>query len=511
MSSSVVIVDDRDPALKYTGSWSQAGASAEFDGTTTCSSTQGTSASFTFVGSSVTVYSTIAAKDPPDAAMSFAVDKTTTGTFVPPSGATYDIHHRAVWASPVLEHGTHTLVITQTEAQSACVIFLDYITYQTTSDTAGPYFIDDSDPRITYSGSWTTAGAEYDFLHSTHGSTAAGATFSFTFQGQAISFYGDINNGALMSASISIDKGPAVSYVAPVQSAPVTSNNLIFDSGALSEGTHTIVVTAENANPVWFDYLLVTPNSPGFTSSPSASSPSAPAPPTDPTSVSSVTKSSSTIIALSSSSTHSSSTTSLSPSLNSNINTPSGSSTSSAPSSSSTNSSLGSNTASKKITVEGAMIVGPVIGVLAFVALAALVFFFYRRRRRHPDQPSNRELLFLPNSLLDVENPAVTAHTTEVASTLPITSVYGRYSTAPGSNGSAFALVSESSSPVAHTPFYPNTPFAGSVYSSAPDSATSADQLLPPLTPVRLHSHGSASSFSDSDSGFGGAPPQYTE
>ncbi|KAJ7028362.1 hypothetical protein C8F04DRAFT_67461 [Mycena alexandri] len=145
--------------------------------------------------------------------------------------------------------------------------------YKTTSDTVGPYFVDDNDPGIKYTpaASWAPAGAEYDFLHTTHGSSAAGASFLYTFQGKGISFYGDLNNGALMSASISIDGGAAVSYIAPTQPSTVTSNNQLFKSGELSEGSHTLVVTAKNANPIWLDYLLVTPNSPGAGASASAS------------------------------------------------------------------------------------------------------------------------------------------------------------------------------------------------------------------------------------------------
>ncbi|KAJ7717018.1 hypothetical protein B0H16DRAFT_448431 [Mycena metata] len=321
MSSNVVIVDDRNPLITYSGSWAQAGGSIEFDSTTTCSTKEGSSASFTFTGTSVTVYSTLAAQKTPNVTMSFAVDTTTTGTFTVPS-LTSDVHHQSIWASPILENGTHTLVITQTEAQSACVVYLDYILYQTTSDTAGPYFIDDTDPRITYTPSWTSAGLDYDFLHSTHGSVGEGDSFSFTFEGRAISFFGDINNGGLPSASISIDKGPAVLYAAPVQPTTVTSNNLMFNSGDIAEGNHTLVVTLQNANTLWLDYLLVTPNSPGFSSS----------------------------------------------------------SASSAPSSSSTSKSLGSNS-TKKHSPTGA-IVGAVLGVFALAAIAAVLFFFCRRRRR---------------------------------------------------------------------------------------------------------------------------------
>ncbi|KAJ7766036.1 hypothetical protein B0H16DRAFT_384854 [Mycena metata] len=186
-SSNMVIVDDRDPSIKYTGAWTQAGSSIEFDSTTTCSSTEGTSASFTFTGTQVTVFGTVAAKNPPDAALSFAVDKTTTGTFTPPNNMTSDVHHTTLWTSPVLASGTHTLVLTQTTAQAACVIYLDYLMYKTPSNTVGPYLVDDNDPAIKYTpaASWGTGGAEYDFLHTTHGSNAAGASFSYTFQGKA--------------------------------------------------------------------------------------------------------------------------------------------------------------------------------------------------------------------------------------------------------------------------------------------------------------------------------------
>ncbi|KAJ7150737.1 hypothetical protein C8R46DRAFT_914571 [Mycena filopes] len=147
--------------------------------------------------------------------------------------------------------------------------------YKTTSESVtGPYFIDDDDARIKYSGGWTRAGAEYDFLHTTHGSVGVGTSFSFTFEGKAVSFYGDINNNALASVSIALDNGLPVAYIAPTQPTTVTSNNAFFKSGTLAAGTHTLVVSTENANPFWLDYLLVTPNSsPDVSASASASIP----------------------------------------------------------------------------------------------------------------------------------------------------------------------------------------------------------------------------------------------
>ncbi|KAJ7047086.1 hypothetical protein C8F04DRAFT_1248118 [Mycena alexandri] len=474
MSANSAIVDDRDPGIQYVGTWNQAGSSEEFDSTTTWSSTQGTSASFTFVGTSVTVFGTVAAKNPPDATLGFAVDKTTTGSFEPASGMTSDIHHQVLWASPSLANGTHTLVITQTEAQATGVIYLDYIMYETTSDTAGAYFVDDGDPRIVYTPSWTQAGAEYDFLHTTHGSNAAGDSFLFTFQGKSISFYGDINNGTVgqvLNASMSIDKGPPVFFVPPIQPAAVTSNNLIYNSGDLSDGTHTLVVTAENAHPVWFDYLLVTPNSPGYSVSGSPTSGST--------------------------------------------------STGSAPSGSSTASSLGSNSSTlKKKTPIGA-IVGPVIGVLALVAIAALLFFWCRRRRQpRESQPAN----FQPSPF------------SEMAPNLPIASAHGGYSSVPNASDPAFVSVGYSDVPNSsqsafasaggssslasaghgHNAGHPAALPAGAMY-AAPTSVTSAGimmhQLHPqpaqaaPLTPVRRHAQNPSLTLSDDSLAPASSPP----
>ncbi|KAJ6585657.1 hypothetical protein B0H19DRAFT_924775 [Mycena capillaripes] len=130
MSTNTVIIDDRDPLVSYTGAWSQGGASLEFDQTTSFSVSAGSTAMITFVGTSVTVYGTVAAKNlSPQASWSFAVDNSIAGTYTPPNNMTSDIHHEALWTSPspALSNSSHTLVINQTSAASAGVIYLDYI------------------------------------------------------------------------------------------------------------------------------------------------------------------------------------------------------------------------------------------------------------------------------------------------------------------------------------------------------------------------------------------------
>ncbi|KAF7341651.1 hypothetical protein MSAN_02063100 [Mycena sanguinolenta] len=279
MTANVAIVDESDSLVTYVGTWVTGGVPVEFKETTKVSPVQGSTASFTFEGTSIGVYATVAAVNPPDATVVFVVDNSISGTYTPPGNMTSDIHHQELWTSPTLADGTHTLVITQTQAQQAGVIFFDYFLLNTSSTAVKAYFVDDTDERIQYSAGWNQFASEADFGHSLHGSSAAGDSFSFQFEGKSISMWGAITNGSsdhAMNASMTIDGSPAVFFVPPIQTGAVTSNNLMFDSGELSNGTHTLVVTAENNYTVWLDYFLVAPatattSSPAFSASGSTS------------------------------------------------------------------------------------------------------------------------------------------------------------------------------------------------------------------------------------------------
>ncbi|KAJ7198103.1 hypothetical protein GGX14DRAFT_374496 [Mycena pura] len=183
MTTNVAIVDERDPLLHYTGSWQDAGSAEEFNGTTRYSTTQGSTVSFTFVGTSISVFGTVAKEPPPQASMEFMIDNSIQGTYTSPSDLTADVHHETLYTSPALSSGTHTLVITQTTALAAPVIYLDYIMYNPTSTDVGQYFIDDRDPRIQYDPPWTFFGSDLDFQHTSQVSPSMGASFTLQFDG----------------------------------------------------------------------------------------------------------------------------------------------------------------------------------------------------------------------------------------------------------------------------------------------------------------------------------------
>ncbi|KAJ6483334.1 hypothetical protein C8R45DRAFT_802120, partial [Mycena sanguinolenta] len=123
------------------------------------------------------------------------------------------------------------------------------------------YFIDDRDPRIEYTPAWNKSGSDIDLQHTSQGSTIAGDSLTLPFEGTSISVYGDIDNetiGNAPNASIVIDGWEPVFFVPGLQSAAPRCNNLMFNSGILAEGDHTLVVTAESDQTVWVDYFLVT-------------------------------------------------------------------------------------------------------------------------------------------------------------------------------------------------------------------------------------------------------------
>ncbi|KAJ7717019.1 hypothetical protein B0H16DRAFT_1740861 [Mycena metata] len=336
MSTNVAIVDNRDLLLHYAGGWVEGGAPVEFNDTTIWTGTRGATISFTFVGSSIAAYATVAAVNPPNASMSFSVDNSIRGAYTP-DGITVTTPHSLLWQSPIMNDTSHTLIITQTAAQSGGVIFFDYLLYNTTVSTnVHSFFIDDSDPRITYTGGWNEDLQDDEFQHTLHSSTKVGDSLSFQFVGKSIAMYGDLVPGASSNASFAIDGGPPL-FIPSTSPAGRTTNNLLFNSGDLANGNHSLVVSAADDQALWVDYFLVTPNGPGPTSS--------------------------------------------------SLSATSGSSAASSPS----GLSVGSNAVQTKKSAPIGAIVGPVVGVLVLIALLVAALFVYRRRRRvrapHGSQP----------------------------------------------------------------------------------------------------------------------------
>lgn len=122
--------------------------------------------------------------------MSFNVDSgSVTGTYptTSPISGSDSLHHIGLFTAPNLPDGSHTILITQLDVSAPGAIALDYLLYTTSPKTplqGVKYFVDNSDPRVVYSSGWADSGSDPDFDHTSSGSTAKGATATFSFQGR---------------------------------------------------------------------------------------------------------------------------------------------------------------------------------------------------------------------------------------------------------------------------------------------------------------------------------------
>jgi len=106
-AQQLVKIDDRDPRLVYTGTWSEAGTSADYDNTTSISQTAGSTVTFTFNGTFIAVYGTIG---PTASSSTYQLDddSVSTASFPPPASPLYD---EPFWSSAELSPGIHTLTV----------------------------------------------------------------------------------------------------------------------------------------------------------------------------------------------------------------------------------------------------------------------------------------------------------------------------------------------------------------------------------------------------------------
>lgn len=368
-----IIVDDRDPSVTLTGTWARgAGAAQEYLQTTSSSTVAGSTMKFKFNGADVAIFATI---NPGTAtSFSFAIDGGTPQVFTA-TATTVTQFHSNIFIANTLSEGAHTLVITQTNAGTNVGIDYFLVVPGASSDLINEtLFADDQDSAIQYTGSWSdSVGTDQDLQGTLHGAATKGSTASLVFDGTAIIVYGSIPQGSSGAvASFSIDGQTISTYTIAsdlVFANSVAANQVLFSQNRLTAGQHTLVMTAEAANVLFFDYTTIT----GFVDLSTLSSTAA----TQSTSQPSSTSQSAKSTASQSSSVASSDTLSFGA-----LPTTSGSGTTSSSSASvtGTNSSDAASTSTSRHTSNGAVVGGAIAGVA--VLLGGIIFLCLRQRRR---------------------------------------------------------------------------------------------------------------------------------
>jgi hypothetical protein len=125
--------------------------------------------------------------------MEFSIDGSPSSSYTAPLIlSNSSLFHQALWTSEVLPEGPHTLLITQSSAESQNgTVSLDYLLYNTTSTSGKTIFIDDADddPRVEYSSAsrwntqFTTGSTNRFFKHTTHSRESIGSAVTFKFEG----------------------------------------------------------------------------------------------------------------------------------------------------------------------------------------------------------------------------------------------------------------------------------------------------------------------------------------
>ncbi|KAF7421036.1 hypothetical protein PC9H_011556 [Pleurotus ostreatus] len=124
-------VDDRDSRIQYSGGWGKAGSKVEYLGTTTSTSTKGAQFTFSFYGTSIKVFGTLAgttgsSRAPvlPDAITSYTVDGGEPALFSGKPGNDVQ-YNQQFFSSGNLSIGTHTIVGTRVNDGSP--VYIDYL------------------------------------------------------------------------------------------------------------------------------------------------------------------------------------------------------------------------------------------------------------------------------------------------------------------------------------------------------------------------------------------------
>ena len=243
-------VEETDPAITFTGSWTKADPTLGWSGGAAVqSNAAGATATITFSGTSIRW---IGSRGRHMGIATLSVDGGTprkVDTFARPS----DEAHTQVVTVSDLSDGKHTLVLTvtgtQNEQAEGTNIVLDAFDIQ--PDTTISHW-QDTDPTFTYSGTWTKSSENFPWSGSgvsnlpelpvtAQESVTAGSKVSIPFRGTQVNWVGYKGPDAGI-ATVQVDGGAPtqVDLFAPAS----VYQPVVFIAGSLADTNHTLTITA---------------------------------------------------------------------------------------------------------------------------------------------------------------------------------------------------------------------------------------------------------------------------
>ncbi|MDA8108931.1 MAG: Ig-like domain-containing protein, partial [Betaproteobacteria bacterium] len=235
-------LQETDPDITYTGTWTQGDTSRSWSGgSAALTTTAGTVATLTFTGTSVTW---IGARGPETGIARVLLDGTAVAdvdTYAPAEQI-----QQALFTAQGLADTTHALTIeatgTQNPAATSDVVVVD--AFEVVSP--GVQY-QDTDPSVSYGSGWIPGNRDKAYSEGTATeSNTTGAAATFTFTGTGVSWIG-ARGPQTGTARIYLD-GAAVADVdtyAPTEGPQHTD----FSVSGLARGTHALTIEVAGKNP----------------------------------------------------------------------------------------------------------------------------------------------------------------------------------------------------------------------------------------------------------------------
>jgi len=258
------IITETDPSITYTGTWYQNYETPNYGGEAFLTNAKGAGAVVTFNGTGITWYGL---EDPYSGLAQVYLDGTPS---VVDSYAASTLYQQPLFTAQGLTPGSHTLsiqVLHQRDGEtSGSWVWINYFKiYNGTSVTGGVSAttgrVEPDSPTVVYNGNW------YRNTNAVHSGGIAllsmdvNSAATITFTGSEIQWiaFRDPWSGV---AKVSVD-GVLASTV-DTYSATEQDRAVVFDSGALTPGTHTLSIQVTGTRSgqsggawVWLDSFVV--------------------------------------------------------------------------------------------------------------------------------------------------------------------------------------------------------------------------------------------------------------
>ncbi|KAF8802696.1 hypothetical protein BYT27DRAFT_7172525 [Phlegmacium glaucopus] len=257
----MVIVDDTDPNISYSGRWFTAQNTQDPDnyGIPFQSTLHGVNfdanLSFPFSGSSVVVFGTSITTN---ASTHFPtwecfIDNKTIGS----KDSCEPARNYCIFCqNDQLQDGPHVLSV-RVKVVNEQTFWFDQIQYIPSSNVSldqSLLRIDSSDPTIQYSAAWQSGP---DIVNYTQ---IAGSSLTYEFSGISLSWITFIKDTSSSSATYSIDGQTPITFLVPASVSGPRYNQILFQTAILSPGDHTLFVMHQSNDsraPLALDYFVV--------------------------------------------------------------------------------------------------------------------------------------------------------------------------------------------------------------------------------------------------------------